>query len=264
MTHPAGLRPASSAKRGPKPHGGRREPNTDVSPRPAVHPPRALQCVGLQGEGSIPFTRSMTHPAGLRPASSAKGGPKPHGGRRDCATMPPVNPTNDFEDLSGTGLDAPDEAELLRLQPECTFAWVNRSGEPFAVTMAYVERDGRFWLTCVEQRKRVAAVRRNPAVALTISSAGTPIRPKRTISYKGRCIVRSDQETKNWLYPAIATRLRPTDAQAASAFAEALDTPNRVILEVEPTYRLGFDYRKHMARRADAIARDERDAFSVE
>lgn len=172
--------------------------------------------------------------------------------------------TDDFEDLGSTGLDPDDEQELLARQPECTFGWVNRDGEPFAVTMAYVAHDGRFWLTCTDQRKRVAAVRRNPAVVITISSAGTAIRPKRTVSYKGRCTVRADRETKDWLLPAIARRLRPTDPAAADAFTKALDTPNRVILEVEPTYRLGFDYRKHMARAPEAVAADERADFGLE
>lgn len=172
--------------------------------------------------------------------------------------------TDDFEDLGTTGLDPDDEQELLAAQPECTFGWVNRQGEPFAVTMAYVARDGRFWLTCTEQRKRVAAVRRNPAVVITISSAGTGIRPKRTVSYKGRCTVRDDRETKDWLLAAMAQRLRPTDPIAAAAFRDALDTPNRVILEVEPTYRLGFDYRKHMARAPEAVAADERADFGFD
>ncbi len=110
----------------------------------------------------------------------------------------------------------------------------------------------------------MAAVRRNPAVALTISSAGTAITPKRSVSYKGRCTVRDDRETKDWLLPAIASRLRPTDPAAAAAFRDALDTPNRVILEVEPTYRLGFDYRKHMARAPEAIAADERAEFGLD
>ena len=83
-------------------------------------------------------------------------------------------PDRDYEDVTGYGLDAADEAELLARQVECTFIWGNAAGHPVGVIMNYVFRDGRFWLTASGQRARVAAVRRDPRVAVAVSSRARP------------------------------------------------------------------------------------------
>jgi nitroimidazol reductase NimA-like FMN-containing flavoprotein (pyridoxamine 5'-phosphate oxidase superfamily) len=146
-----------------------------------------------------------------------------------------------YEDLSSYGLSPDAEAELLDRQSECTFIWVNREGEPVGVIMNFVHRDGRFWLTLAEQRKRVAAVRRNPHVAIAITSKGSGVAVSRSITYKGVATIHDDDETKAWFYPALAARVRPNAPDKQAAFASFLDSPGRVILEVAPTKRIGFD-----------------------
>jgi nitroimidazol reductase NimA-like FMN-containing flavoprotein (pyridoxamine 5'-phosphate oxidase superfamily) len=169
-------------------------------------------------------------------------------------TDPDATLIEDYEDVSVYGLEEDDEAELLRLQNECTFIWVNREGWPVGVTMSYLHRDGCFWLTAVRPRKRIAAVERDPRVAVVVSSSGSPVRGSRTVTYKGTCTVHEDEATKAWFYPALAAALRP-DPEAARQFTRFLDSPKRVVLQVVPEQRIGFDGRKMGAATARAIAR---------
>ncbi len=163
-----------------------------------------------------------------------------------------------YEDVTGFRLDGDDEGMLLATQNECTFIWSNREAWPVGVMMSYVFVDGRFWLTASGQRKRVAAVERDDRVAVVVTSKGTDLGPNRTVTYKGRCRVRRDEETKAWFYPALAGALRPDDPAGARRFALFLDSPRRVILEVEPAERIGFDGRKmRQATESSKAHRDE-------
>jgi len=153
----------------------------------------------------------------------------------------------DYEDVTVYGLGAAEETALLVMQRECTFTWTNREGWPVGVTMSFVFVDDRFWLTASGQRKRIAAVRRDPRVSIVVSSAGTSLPPNRTVTYKGRCRVHDDETTKRWFYPALAAALHPSDAERADVFARFLDSPRRVVLEVEPVQRIGFDGTKMSA-----------------
>lgn len=146
-----------------------------------------------------------------------------------------------YEDVTVYGLDDDTEMELLDGQNECTFIWSNKEGWPVGVIMSYVYRDGKFWLTASSQRARISAVRRDPRVCIVVSSTGSKIERNKTVTYKGTCTVRDDQETKDWFYPALATAIRGDDLEGAKVFAKFLESPRRVILEVEPTQRIGYD-----------------------
>ena len=115
------------------------------------------------------------------------------------------------------------------------------------VVMNYLARDGRFWLTATEGRPRIAAVRRDPRVSIAITSKGSGIAVSKSLTYKGTCLVHEDDETKAWFYPAFAARLRPDDPAKAASFAAHLDSPGRVVLEVVPEGRIGFDSAKMWA-----------------
>lgn len=147
----------------------------------------------------------------------------------------------DYEDVTAYQLDEAGEAELLAKQAECTFIWSNSSGHPVGVIMNYVFRDGRFWLTASSQRARVPAVRRDPRVSIAVSSRGSGIAKSKSLTYKGHCIVHEDEATRAWFYPALAAAVRPGDPQAQAAFVRHLDSPRRVVLEVVPEGRIGFD-----------------------
>jgi hypothetical protein len=162
---------------------------------------------------------------------------------------------SDYEDVTGYTLDPGSEEELLHTQIECTFIWSNKEGWPVGVIMNYVFRDGRFWLTAAKQRKRIAAVRRDPRVSVVITSKGSAVKGSKTVTYKGRCTVHEgDDALKSWFYPALAAAVRPHDAAEANRFASFLDSPHRVILEVVPEGRIGFDGTKMSIATAESAA----------
>lgn len=161
----------------------------------------------------------------------------------------------DYEDVTRYVLDDAAEAELLARQAECTFIWSNAEGHPVGVIMNYVFRDGRFWLTASGQRARIAAVRRDPRVSIAISSLGSAITTRKSLTYKGRCVVHEDDATKAWFYPALAAAVRPGDPAAQEAFVRHLDSPRRVVLEVVPEGRIGFDSTQMWRDTPDAARR---------
>ena len=159
----------------------------------------------------------------------------------------------DYEDVSVYTLDGPTEEDLLRAQNELTFVWSNREGWPVGVIMSYVFRDGRFWCTASSQRKRISAVRRDPRVSVTVTSKGSSLGANKSVTYKGICALRDDAGTKEWFYPALAEAINPGDPERARRFARFLDSPRRVILEITPQDRIGYDgakMRSAMARSA--------------
>lgn len=162
------------------------------------------------------------------------------------ATSDPGDPmrgdlARDWEDVRAYTLEEEQEAELLARQTECTFIWLGAGGHPTGVVMNYLAHGGRFWLTATERRPRIAAVRRDPRVSIAISSKGSGIPVSRSLTYRGTCVVHDDEETRAWFYPVFAARLRPGDEAKAASFAAHLDSPGRVVLEIVPDRRIGFD-----------------------
>ncbi len=150
-------------------------------------------------------------------------------------------PPEDFEDVSGFTLSNEREALLLCTQTECTFMWTTRDGDPVGVIMNFVWHEGRFWLTATRRRKRIAAIERDPRVAIAISSRGTNIGISQAVTYKGTATLHEDQATKQWFYPMLAGLVRPNDAAKQAAFVALLDSPGRVVIEITPSKRIGFD-----------------------
>ena len=146
-----------------------------------------------------------------------------------------------YEDVSMFALDDERERALHDAQTECTFMWTTKDGDPVGVIMNYLLHEDRFWLTCTRRRKRVAAVEARPRVAIAVSSRGTNIGVSQAVTYKGDAIVHDDDETKAWFYPALAAHVRPDSADQQAAFVHHLDTPGRVVIEIRPTGRIGFD-----------------------
>lgn len=149
-----------------------------------------------------------------------------------------------WEDLGRYGLDDDDVAQLLSAQRECTFIWINKDGHPLGVVVNYIYRRGSLWLTATSKRPRIAAVRSNPRVSVVISSKGSGIAARRSLTYKGLCTVHDDDATKQWLIPEFSAAMRPNEPDRAKAFAERLDSPFRVVVEVKPLGLTGFDGNK--------------------
>lgn len=147
----------------------------------------------------------------------------------------------DFEDVSVYTLASERELELVTTQNECTFIWRNSEGDPVGVIMNFVWHDGRFWLTATRRRKRIAALEKDPRVAIAISSRGTAISNSLSLTYKGHAVLHDDPETKAWFYAALAAAVRPGAPDQQAAFVEHLDSPGRTVIEIVPTTRIGFD-----------------------
>ena len=148
---------------------------------------------------------------------------------------------DNYEDVTVYGLDDADEQQMLAVQNECTFIWSNKEGWPVGVIMSYVFRNGKFWLTASSQRARISAVRRDPRVCIVVTSTGSKMARNKTVTYKGTCTLRDDQETKDWFYPALSAAVQPGQPERQALFTKFLDSPRRVILEVAPTQRIGYD-----------------------
>ena len=147
-----------------------------------------------------------------------------------------------YEDVTVYGLDADTEVLLLAQQKELTFCWTTKDGSPMASILSYFYADGKFWMTSAAHRKRVPAIRRDPRVALVIKSANLPMGGSRTVTYKGTARVLDDVDTKKWFYRALAERLYETFGEnRVKEFAMMLDSPDRIIIEVTPGLRVGYD-----------------------
>jgi general stress protein 26 len=159
-----------------------------------------------------------------------------------------------YEDVTGYGLDDDTEQELLLAHNECTFIWSNKEGWPVGVIMSYVWRKGRFWLTASGQRARISAVRRDPRVCIVVTSTGSPLPRNKTVSWKGTCTLHESREIKDWFYPELAGALHPDDPVRAAQFQSFLDSPRRVVLEVVPVERISYDGAKMRAATASWLA----------
>jgi len=149
--------------------------------------------------------------------------------------------TEDYEDVTSYTLDPDVEEQLLLAHNECTFIWSNKEGWPVGVVMSYVWRRGAFWLTASSQRARVAAVRRDPRVCVVVTSTGSPLPRNKAITWKGTCELHDSQDIKDWFYPELSAALNPDDPARAAQFQSFLDSPRRVIFEVTPVQRIGYD-----------------------
>lgn len=150
----------------------------------------------------------------------------------------------DFEDVRSYTLEDDDERELLSRQTECTFIWSGKDGHPTGVIVNFIFRDGRFWLTASDQRPRIRSLRRDPRVSIAITSKGSGILVSRSLTYKGTCILHDDRETLEWFVPEFCSAMRPGDPDKAAGFAAHLSSRGRLVLEILPDKRIGFDAAK--------------------
>jgi hypothetical protein len=159
----------------------------------------------------------------------------------------------DYEDLTTMRLDDANLQELLDAGGECVFNWTTREGYPVGVVVAFVYKDGKFFTTCAERRKRVPALRARPQSALVINNAG------KTASFKGDSIVHAPgdpgfDELKAWFYPTLSRLDQEPEDEYRQSFAKFLDSPHRVIIETEARLVVAFDTAKFQAFTAKAIA----------
>jgi hypothetical protein len=159
----------------------------------------------------------------------------------------------DYEDLSEMTLTADEITELIGNRGECVFNWTTKDGFPVGVVVAYVYRDGMFWTTCAERRKRVPALRTRPQSGIVINRGG------KTASYKGNSVVHTNadedwNEVKTWFYKALSQTDTHPDNVGFRNFEKFLDSPHRVIISTEARLVVGFDTVRFGKFTAAAIA----------
>ena len=96
----------------------------------------------------------------------------PHPGTVGGLSEPRVS---DYRDVADFAVDDDKRERLFAAQTEATVMWTSREGWPVGVLHRYVWHDGRFWITCAEHRKRVAALRARPLSSISVSSEGTSL-----------------------------------------------------------------------------------------
>lgn len=158
----------------------------------------------------------------------------------------------DYEDLTAMRLDDDALKQLLEAGGECIFNWTTREGYPVGVVVAFLYRDGKFFTTCAERRKRVPALRARPQSAVVINSEG------KTASFKGDSIVHAPgdpgfDELKGWFYATLSGSLSAPEDEYRQSFAKFLDSEHRVIIETEARLVVAFDTAKFRAFTNEAI-----------
>jgi hypothetical protein len=159
----------------------------------------------------------------------------------------------DYEDLSSMKLTDDEIVELVGSRGECVFNWTTKDGFPVGVVVAYVYRDGVFWTTCAERRKRVPALRSRPQSGIVINRGG------KTVSYKGNSVVHTNadadwDDVKTWFYKALSQTDVHPDNVGFRNFEKFLDSPHRVIISTEARLVVGFDTVRFGKFTAEAIA----------
>jgi len=151
----------------------------------------------------------------------------------------------DFEDVSLYTIEDSHRETLLANGIECAVNWSTRDGWPVGVMHIYFWREGRFFVTCTAQRKRVSALRREPRSSVIVAFP-----EEQTITAKTLATVHAPgNEHAAWFYPALAERMLPGQPKTvreagAAAFVERLESDQRVILELVPQKWITFDGRK--------------------
>ncbi len=159
----------------------------------------------------------------------------------------------DYEDLTTMRLDDDELAKLLADGGECVFNWTTSEGYPVGVVVAFLYRDGKFYTTCAESRKRVPAMRKRPQSAIVINNNS------KTATFKGDSKIYGNgdegfEELKAWFYPELSGARSNPDDEYRQAFCKFLDSEHRVIVETDARLVVAFDAVKFRAFTNEAIA----------
>jgi len=152
-----------------------------------------------------------------------------------------------YDEVEHYPLDPEMLEQILQEQNECSFVWGTKDHWPVGVIMSFFWSDGKFWLTATSQRKRIAAIRRDPRVTLIVSSVGTRFGPAKSITVKGRVRILDDEATKARVLPRIAAVVLPGADELQEKFVKMMESERRLVLEVTPEKWITFDAAQMMA-----------------
>lgn len=160
-------------------------------------------------------------------------------------TDSPQTKLEDYDDVSVYGISAERRDHLLSQQHECAVNWTTSDGWPIGVMHIYVWHDGRFWVTCMPERKRVPALRARPQSSVIVAFPD-----EQTVTAKTLATVHEHgSEHHGWFYRELARKVLPGQPesvriQGEAAWIERLDSPGRVVIELVPQKWISFDGRK--------------------
>lgn len=154
--------------------------------------------------------------------------------------------TNDHETVSIYPFSEAETDDLMNHSNECVLMWATKDGWPIGVTHAFVWHEGKIWITFTAQRHRAAAIRRDNRVSVNVSSGGYPAGtseelPTGAITFKGRGEFFEDEDTKQWFYRALASKLNPGSPEGEEGFYNLLNSPLRIVLAVTPEKRIMYN-----------------------
>ncbi|MEQ8861220.1 MAG: hypothetical protein RIC56_21445 [Pseudomonadales bacterium] len=165
--------------------------------------------------------------------------------------------SHDHELVSIYGMSEDQIDKLMTEASECVLMWATKDGWPVGVTHAFLWKDGRVWLTFAAHRHRAAAIGRDNRVSVAVSGVAAKSVPG-AATMKGRATFHDDEKTKAWFYPALAAKVRPDDEGGKQAFEDLLDSPLRVILEIEPVKWITYDATKAALDMAGQLPEEEK------
>lgn len=151
--------------------------------------------------------------------------------------------SHDHEVVSIYGFDESQIDTLMNEASECVLMWSTRDGWPVGVVHAFVWHQGRVWLTFAAHRHRAAAIRRDNRVSVAVSGVAAK-HVAGTATLKGLATFHEDRETKEWFYQALADKVSGGDPAGSESFYRLLDSPLRIILEIEPVKWITYDAEK--------------------
>lgn len=165
--------------------------------------------------------------------------------------------SHDHEIVSIYGMSEEQIDKLMTEAGECVLMWSTRDGWPVGVVHAFVWHEGKVWLTFAAHRHRAAAIRRDNRVSVAVSGvAGASVAGAATM--KGLARFHDDDDTKAWFYRALAAKISPDSKAGEEAFYRLLDSPLRVILEVEPVKWITYDADKASRDMAGELTEEEK------
>ena len=165
--------------------------------------------------------------------------------------------SHDHELVSIYGYSEEQIDTLMTESPECVLMWSTKDGWPVGVVHAFVWKDKKVWLTFAAHRHRAVAIRRDPRVSVAVSGVGAKT-VSGTATMKGTATFHEDDATKEWFYRALAKKVSPNNKAGEDAFYSLLDSPLRVILEIEPVKWITYDGEKAARDMAGQLPDDEK------
>ncbi len=131
--------------------------------------------------------------------------------------------------------------ELLDAVVPCHLATIDAAGFPRITPLWFVWEDGAFWMTSLDDRRHLADLRRSPNAAVCVDTErppepGTPNRPNRQVTARGRAEVRPD-EHGDWTR---RITLKYSPGAAGREHAEARASQPRSVICLRPLKLVAF------------------------